>query len=386
MRLRRAIVWLTMIVVGLLPWALVTAGVAHADTVVLKPGTYTRGIDVPAGTIVQGGPGVVFDGRKRISPTGTGEIRSAAYRRIPVQDGHGMRFTQGQGCRRYVCRYSDQAWSGDRLLRQTAKKRWVRPGFFYVGGGRIWLHRSDAVDVRVSSGRVFGTVRGTLRDVTIVGFSGNAADRAVVRVDGGTLERVAIRDSAMVAVQATGAGPTLTDVVIDRAGWMGVSGVKCRDLRLDGVRITRVNGSRDFATFPQSGALKTSRCRGATLAEVTVDRVVGHGLWFDQSTTDTTITGTSVRRVQGRALFYEISHGLYTRDSLFSSTLPSKFAGASGVRLGPGTVFEPGYVTPTDRRNCPDPATRLCRGALASDRAWPYDPRITWKNDVRWVA
>ena len=167
---------------------------------------------------------------------------------------------------------------------------------------------------------------------------------------------------------------------------MGVSGTLCRNLQLDGVTIRNINRSRDFATVPQSGALKTSRCRGVTIAETRVDRVIGHGLWFDQSTTDTRIEGTSVRRVEGRALFYEISHGLYTTSSLFSSSEHSKFAGASGVRIGPGTVFDPGYRILRESRNCPNPATPLCPGALRSDRLSPYDPRVTWKNDVQVVG
>lgn len=320
---------------------------------------------------------VVFDGSKRIRLVGSGELRSAPYRRMPVTDGHGMAISRGQGLNKYVGRYPDQAWSGSRPLRQVRYKHQVSRGKFWVGGGRIYVHRS-AKDVRVSRLRSF-TINGTLVGATIQRFSPTPADGAAVRLNG-ALKDVRILDSANVALQVTNRG-VLDDVLIKRSGWMGISAVKCNSLKLDNVRIRRVNYHREWLTVPQSGAIKTSRCRNISADRLVVSKVTGHGIWFDQSTIDVDMTNVHTYKIDGRGLFFEISHGLTITNSLFTSKRPSKFAGASGVVIT-GTTFVPGYITPQDPRNCPDPKTPLCPGALASDRLTPYDRRITWVNDI----
>jgi hypothetical protein len=362
----------------------------RSDIVIrLKPGVYSKGLNVPVGTVVQGGPGVIFDGRRKVTNWKvSGDLRYISYKRIPVEKGHGIDFPNGQNCRQYVCRFADQVWSGTQLLKQVTKKEYVRSGRFWVGDGQLWIHKDNIKDTKVSSRRVWGNVAGTLRDVTIIGYSANAADRAVLRVEGGTLKNVIVKDSSMVAIQTVGNGSKLENVVIDRSGWMGIGSVLCKNTLLDTVTIKRINLHKEYSNTPQSGALKTSRCINTTIVNSKVDRVVGHGLWFDQSTINTLIRNTKVTRVSGRAIFYEISHKLRMYDSYMSSDKESRFVGASSS-IVTNTTFVPKYLILKDKRTCPDPRTPLCYGALRSDRLpiniWDslsLKNRPTWRNSV----
>ena len=383
----------------------VQAALNKGGVVTLPPGTYRfADLIIPAGATLQGDGRATLEGSRVIPEVAwkkAGDIRNVPYTPLPVVDGHGIAFTKGQNLKDPLGKHADQVWTradGDTRLRRVTGKAVVVPGTFAVDASGLWVHKVDtAAGILVSDKRVaIKDLRGTLRGVAVKRYSPTPADDAAVRVNGGFLDDVAVDSCAFVPVSVTGLDATLRRVTVTRGGWMGVSARLATNLQLEACTFDQVNDRGVFLPAPQSGAVKTSRCRQVTVTGARITRTIGHGLWFDQSTADVTVTGCTIT-VAGRGVFFEISHGMtMTGNTVTSSNNDAvRVAGSSGVVIVGNTLTGQGpavgiYVDERSRKGWSDPrnpitAEMKAAGVYASDRrtlAW-RDPAITWMPEVR---
>jgi hypothetical protein len=385
----------------------VQAALNKGGVVVLEPGTHRfSNLVIPKGATLDGKGKATLEGSQVISGwRPEGELRSAPYSQLPVVDGHGIAFSKGQNLADPMGKHADQVWTrrgaGDGRLRRVATTGAVKRGTFAVAGGRLWVHKDDeALGIIASRHRVaIKNLSGTLKGVAVARYSPTPGDGAAILVkDGGRIESCTIDSCSFASVRATGSKVVIKDTALSRCGWMGIAAVLCTTLRLENVSWTKVNSQRMFTASPQSGALKTSRCRGVTLINPTVREAVGHGLWFDQSTTDVDISGGSIDAT-GNGVFFELSHALRMKNLTVKAGQDAvKVSGASGVRIDAcrltGGRYGLGvYVDPRSRPKWADPQTALTAamkkaGVYASDRrpiAW-RDTRITWMPRVESVS
>jgi len=368
--------------------------ISQGGHVTIPAGTYTgiEKITVPKGAILDGKGKVTFDGAREVTDwKSRSGLKRTRYTPIPIEDGHGITFTTGQNLSDPRGKYADQAWLKKKStpLKRVIDVSKVVPGTFTVSNGWLYVHPTDAAGgVLVSDARVFGTIEGEVRGVTIKRYSPTAKDRAAVRLDGGALKNSTVAHSSFVAVSATGSGPKIVRCTISRCGWMGISAVLADNLILDRTVIRGVNPYGWFTSSPQSGALKTSRVRTAKLTKVKVKNTKGHGLWFDQSNLDVSVDNCNVS-ASGCGVFFEISHGLTLTNSTIKGSQAVKIAGASGVRIRNNTLVGDKDTVGiyTDKRSLPNaskPGTKLVPGSYASDRlpAKSWDRRLTWCPEV----
>lgn len=382
--------------------SLIDRGGAH---VVIPPGVYREGeLRIPRGKVVDGAGKVTIEGSVGLRDEwkSEGHLRGHAYTAIPARDGHGISFTHGQNLNDPLGKYADQVWTraaGDTRLRRVTDKRHVTAGHFAVESGMLWVHEDDHAKGILASGlRVAVTeLAGTLKGVTIARFSPTAADGAAIRVKSGTLDEVKVDGTSFVAISIDGGThATLQRVTVTRAGWMGVAALLTDDVKLDGCVFDRINDWGVFANSPQSGAVKTSRCRRVVIHNVTVKDSNGHGLWFDQSTLDVEVSNCTVD-VGGRAVFFEISSGLKLSASRLSGHNGGlRVAGSNGVRVVGCDISSDGseavaiMVDPRGRPGWSNPATRTTAEMhriapwISSDRqpASRWSSRLTWQPEV----
>lgn len=373
-------------------------------TVVIPPGTYRESdLRIPHGRVVDGKGRVTIEGSVALGGWHVdGHLRSTRYQPIPQRNGHGISFSGGQNLNDPLGQFSDQFWtraSGDTRLRRVGSKGAVGPGRFYISGSTVWVHESDAEDgILASSKRVaVAELAGTLKGVTIARFSPTPADGAAVLFkSGGRLEDVVIDSPAFVAVAASGCtNITMRKVTLSRCGWMGVSATMSDSVTIDECTFDKINDWGVFADSPQSGALKTSRCRGVTVQHSTVKGSRGHGLWFDQSTLDVEVANSTIE-VSGRGLFFEISAGLSVRNCRITGREGMRVAGGSEVRVRDSVLTGTGesalgvFVDPRGHSGWSNPATTMTSQMrsvapwIASDRQPPgrWSPRLTWQPEV----
>ncbi len=390
-------------------------GGGRPGTVVVRGGLYREGnLRIPQGRQVRivGFPGEVpvFNGATPVAQwTTAGALVWAPYRPQPVTDGSGIPFsTDTLGLNPpYVGRFPDQAWVGDRMLRQVPARNDVRAGTFWVdrNAQRIYVSASDAQSgpVEVSARDQFIRISGagsSLEGLRIMRFSNSADDYGVIFVDptahGTVLRHVEVHDAAFQAIQYSGdedrkvivRGATLEHVTVARPNWMGVSATLVDDLTMRWVRITGNDPYDEFYRLPQSGALKTSRTRNVVVADSLIADNNGDGLWFDQSSANVTIVGNRIVGNTGWGVFFELSDGLLMADNYVRSQGGGRaliVAGAGGAKIVNNTLVggtEPMGAFPDNRSKpgCADPAKPLCANSYPSDRDMvrPLPPTLDW--------
>lgn len=373
-----------------------------APTVVVRGGLYRQaGATVPTGQGVRivAYPGEIpeFRGSKQL-PDGwvkAGAVSRHAYTPRPVTDGGGISFSTGQNLQgNGIGKYPDQAWVGGTRLRQVTTKDAVVPGTFYVdrSARQIYLSSADVQrgGVEVSSHAVFLTIKapGTVVEgIRVARFSNGGGDRGVIRLSGSadhtSLRNVEILDASFQAVSLNGSGSrsgllmgtTLRDVTISGANWMGITADWADDLTLRRVLITSLNSAKEFKQSPASGALKATRTRRARVLDSLVRDVVGHGIWFDQSSAGVVIAGNDISGVTASSVFFELADDLLLINNRVTSNgqRAVKLAGASGLKLVNNTLIGAAdtigiYVDSRSKPGCANPTKPLCAGGYDSDR------------------
>jgi hypothetical protein len=394
--------------------AIASIGSGATATIVVRGGTYAEGkLQIPGTSQIRilayPGEVPVFNGARLLDGpwTSEGGLAWHAYTAQPVTDGAGISFTTGQNLTGAgVGKHPDQVWIGSTKLQQVPTKAEVTAGKFWVDAmaSRVYLTVADAAMPGVEASQLdqFIRIRGAgsvLEGLRITRFSNSADDYGVVLVEatagGSALRQVEIIDAAFQAVVHAGraddilVGAILEHVTIEGPNWMGVNSTYVDNLVLDRVRIVGADPFDEFTSSPQSGGLKTSRCRGVRVLGSDILDNKSHGLWFDQSNVDVDVVGNRLTGNTGSAIFFEISDDLLMINNYVRAVpgAPSavKLAGSSGLKLVNNTVV--GGADPigiyTDSRSkpgCAAPGEPLCTGSYSSDRdmARPLPTTLDW--------
>jgi PKD repeat protein len=379
--------------------AVAKVGSGQSATIVVRGGTYRQGnVSIPAGRTIRvvayPGEVPVFSGARVVSSgwVGEGSLSYAPYVAQPVTNGSGISFSSGQNLTGDgVGKYPDQAWVGSTQLRQVSAKSAVAAGTFWVdsANARIYLASTDVAkgNIEVSSRDQFLRSAGpgtTLEGITVSRFSPSGNDGGALHfgatASGSVMRNVRITEISFQAVQYSGWSPVvkgalLENVTIANCNWMGISANVVDDLVLRRVSITNMNMFSEFLAKPQSGALKTSRVRGAKVLDSVISNNKSNALWFDQSNVDVDVVGNTMSGNTGTAVFFEISDDLLLANNFISA--PGEKAvrlhGSSGLKLVNNTIV--GGAQPvgiyTDVRSmpgCADPSKPLCPESYSSDR------------------
>ena len=373
----------------------------QSATIIVRGGEYTDGnVTVGSGRAIRivAYPGElpVFRGSDKFDGgwTTEGALAWHAYTAQPVTDGAGISFTTGQNLTgSFVGKHPDQAWIGATELRQVTTKAEVAAGKFWVdaASGRLYLTATDAAKAGIEASKKdrFISIQGAnsgLEGLRITRFSNSANDYGVVLVgataSGSVLRHVEIIDPAFHSVVYSGeAGRIMQGALIDHVtirgpNWMGVGAVYVDDLTIRDSLFVGANSFGEFTTSPQSGALKTGRCRRIKVLDSEISGNQSHGLWFDQSNVDVDVAGNVIVDNAGSGVFFEISDDLLLINNFIRSTGGNravKLAGSSGLKLVNNTIL--GGADPvgiyTDNRSkpgCSDPSQPLCADSYNSDR------------------
>lgn len=394
------------------------AAAGSTGAVVVRGGTYHNQEDISIGSgkairiIAYPGEIPTFDGSQSAASgwTTEGSYSWHSYVEQPVTNASGMKFTEGQGLTGSgVGRYPDQAWVGATQLQQVTSKSSVTAGTFWVDAAndRIYLAATDVSTggVAYSEGGRFLSVSGAgsaLEGLRIVRYSNTASDYGVVLVNTSasnfSMRNVEIRDTAFQAMMLAGGAnstilknPTLENITIDSANWMGVSSNYVDNLVMRRAYMTNLNQWVEFRSSPQTGALKTSRNRGTRVLNSVFVNNQSHVLWFDQSNYDVHVAHNVILNNRNTGVFYEISDRFTMVNNYLrgNGATAVKLAGASGLKLVANTIIggDDGIGVYTDSRSktgCADPSQPLCAGSYASDRDYirTRPATLDWKPRI----
>ncbi|MBC7592098.1 MAG: right-handed parallel beta-helix repeat-containing protein [Salinibacterium sp.] len=388
------------------PLATVAAAIAKISsgsaTIVVRGGIYRQGsLNIGASRAIRiiayPGETPVFDGSQDLASGWTieGSLQYHSYTAMPVTDAGGITFTTGMNLTGdFVGKYPDQAWLGSTPLRQVSAKASVVDGTFYVDSmnGRIYLTAADVAigGVAASSLRQFLKISGAgsaIEGIRITRFSNTASDYGVVLLNTGannvTMRNVDIHDAAFTTVWIAGGSsqstiiqsPVFDHVTISGSNFMGIQSTLVDNLVLSKSNISDSNRFGEFATSPQSGALKTSRNRNIRIVGNEFDRNNSHGLWFDQSNVAVLVAGNRMLDNTGSSIFFEISDDLLLIDNYIRSAGGNgvKLAGSSGLRLVGNTIVSGRdplgiYTDIRSLAGCSDPSQPVCPVSYSSDR------------------
>jgi parallel beta-helix repeat protein len=269
------------------------------------------------------------------------------------------------------------------------------PGTFWTDreSNRLYLDASDAgkPGIEVSEVDDWGMIAAadvTIEGIRITRYSNSADDYGVIDIsataDNATLRNVEISDAAFQALTFNGKdadqidGGMLESVTVGGANWMGVVAVYTDGVIIRDSLLTGLNRWDEFASSPQSGALKTSRTRRMKVIDSEISNNRGQGLWFDQSNYDIQVAGNVITENSANGVFFEISDKLllinnYIRTNAGASGASVKLAGSSGLRLVNNTIVGGAdvvgiYVDKRSFPGCSDPRNKLCAGSINSDR------------------
>ncbi|MCA9581751.1 MAG: right-handed parallel beta-helix repeat-containing protein, partial [Myxococcales bacterium] len=376
-------------------------GSGQSATIVIRGGEYPQGETLlPSNRTIRiiayPGEVPVFRGSQKLTSgwTTEGNLKWHAYTPRPVTDGSGISFSSGQNLAgNKVGKYPDQAWIGQTELRQVPSKGEIVANTFWVDSGnkRIYMLSSDVNKGNVEASDLAWFLRVSAKNATIEGirierFSNTASDYGVIRfesaADDSVLRHVELFDASFLTLSYGGSagdilqGALLDHVTIGGSNWMGVNTSYVDDVVLQSVKITNLNPFGEFTTSPQSGALKTSRCRRVRVLDSEISDNQSHGLWFDQSNLDVDVAGNVIVDNNGSAVFFEISDDFLLINNYVKSdggNRAVKLAGSSGIKLINNTIV--GGADPvgiyTDNRSkpgCADPNQPLCENSYGSDR------------------
>lgn len=400
----------------------VTIARAHAaanpgDSIVVRGGVYRQAglqsnftISKSVKIVAYPGEIPVFNGAREVVDDWLDDARLKYidYVPQPVTDGSGISFTTGMNLiGDGVGKFPDQVWIGSDQLQQVAAREEVAVGKFWVDQerGRLYLHPSDAAQsgIEVSEVDDWATIAApdvTIEGIVITRYSNSADDYGVLDIsataDGVTLRNVEISDAAFQTLSFNGkdadqiVGGLLDKVTVRGANWMGVVAVYTDGVTLRDSLFTGLNRWGEFASSPQSGAVKTSRTRRTKVVGNSISNNRGQGLWFDQSNYDVEVAANVIVGNSANGVFFEISDKLLLINNIIradpgATGASVKLAGSSGLRLVNNTIVGGAdgvgiYVDKRSLPGCSDPLNALCSGSLKSDRdiARKRPPTLDW--------
>lgn len=322
--------------------------------VVLRAGSYTESVTVPAGKqlTVQNWPGeeVWLDGSRVV----TGWVRDGNAWRV---DGWTTRFdasptyTQGAPDNRTadwsfvnprypLAAHPDQVFVDGAALVQVGSRRAVVPGTFFAdyAARRLWIGTAPAGhQVRASTLTTGLTVRGAGSVVRGIGVRRYGTPvpmkgALLVLAPDVTVQDVAVSDNATQGMYVGGQGAvagvraTLRHVTLERNGMLGLESSYADGLVLDGV-LARGNNTQHFNSTPVAGGAKLTSARGITVTRSLFTGNEGDGLWLDESVYDATVTGNDSTGNTLHGVVVEISSDVLLADNLITGN------GGDGFKL-----------------------------------------------------
>lgn len=372
----------------------------QSATIVVRGGEYAEGnFTIPAGrtlrVIAYPNETPIFRGSQKFASgwTTEGGLAWHSYADQPATDAAGISFSQGENLNSMVGIYPDQAWIGTAQIQQVLTKGEVAANKFWVDApnNRLYLTTGDAAkaNIEASDKNQFMKVSGancTLEGLRITRYSNTADDYGVIRVENSgknlTIRNVEIIDPAFQTIAFAGSedsimdGVTMTHVTIDGPNWMGVDLNYVDNANIDAVKFVGANRWQEFKNSPQTGAVKTSRCRHVKITNSQITDNRSQALWFDESNVDMEVAGCFIDNNEGTGVFFEISDDLLLINNFIRSTgdyRAVKIAGSSGVKIVNNTII--GGADPigvyTDNRSkpgCADPAQPQCADTWSSNR------------------
>ncbi|MGB7980651.1 MAG: right-handed parallel beta-helix repeat-containing protein [Candidatus Nanopelagicales bacterium] len=287
--------------------------------------------------------------------------------------------------------FPDQAWSGDRPLRQVLDEDLVGPGRFYVPRSsatdsdpkptRMVVAASDAKDLRVSDSTgdflVIAADDVSIEGITVARHSPDwrtFATRIAAGLSGATLREVTVRDTASTPLKLAGtwreadglvSATVIDGVAVERSGWLAAVILYADDTAVTRSRFVGSDPWREFAGGPQLGGIKVTKSHRLAISGSDLKDNGGHGIWVDQSSYDVTIADSVISGNTGSGVFFEISHGLTLANNLIladGAGAGVRLAGASGVQLVNNTVVggATNVAVLTDFRSQPFSPGRPC--------------------------
>ena len=388
------------------------------DTIVVRGGIYRGQANVSlddSGLKVIAYPGEtpVFNGATDVTGangwTQEGVYSYRSYSPRPVTNGGGVNFSSSNTnlVDDGVGRYPDQAWIGDKGLKQVMNKSSLSEGEFFVdrSNNRLYMMASDTKRQGIEISRSAKsaserdrmlTINGkniTVEGLKIIRYSASAGDYGGILVAGGAsgskITNVELSDFPYEGIHyATGNVNSVTShVTINRVGWQSINTDRTDNYLLDYAKITHTDPFDEFTSSPASGAIKTSRNRNTKITNGLFTNNNSHGIWFDQSNINSVVANNTLIDNIGASVFFEISDGFIMANNYVrakGSAQAVKLAGSSGISLVNNTII--GGVDPigvyTDARSIPGcstrPSSNPCQLASEVQTYFPVPSTMDW--------
>ena len=338
-------------------------------TVVLRAGAYHESAIIPSGKklTIQNYPGEAawFDGSVVVS----GFVASGSVWKktgwMPVFD-HSPTYTPGApdnttanwsfvNANYPMAAYPDQTWINGVAQAQVGSLAAVKAGTFYVDRVNHVLYvgsNPTSATVRSSDLSTGINVSGAGSVVRGIGFHRYATSvpekgTVVLRAPGSVLENVQISDNATQGLYVggvnVGSSITVRDVTTDFNGMLGIESSYADNVVFERVRSER-NNTEHFNTAPVSGGLKITRSRGITIKDSVFSQNLGPGLWVDESSYDSKITGNDMIGNSSHGLSVEISAKAVIANNLIQGSGGNgmKINDVSDVQIWNNTVLDSG--------------------------------------------
>lgn len=228
--------------------------------------------------------------------------------------------------------HPDQVWIDNQAQAQVGSLAQLGAGKFYVdyAANRLYLGSNPAGrTVRASdlskaiSVRADGSV---LQGFGVSRFAPSVPDMGAVTMEkaNGRVSGMAFVDNATTGLSLLSSGLTVTGITAARNGMLGVHANYADKLSTSGVSALG-NNVEHFNSSPVSGGFKITRTRGITVVGGQFRDNDGPGLWLDESTYNSSITGNK--------LINNSSHGVSVELSSTSNLVNNLFVGNGGFGM-----------------------------------------------------
>ena len=374
---------------------------SSGGTIVIRGGTYRQAnhtLNKSLKIIAYPGEIPEFSGTKPVSGgwTTEGSLKYRSYNPLPVVDGSGITFSTGVNLQGDLAgKYPDQAWVGNKELRQVEAKSSLNDDTFWVDQTykRLYMTASNANQSNLEVSDLQFFLKATAPNTVLEGIrikryanDGRDSHQGVITYtcgsDNSEMNNVEIYDASFISVQYAGScgiikNSSMQNVTVENANWMGVGAAYTDDLTLNKVKLNGMNQFNEFKSSPQTGALKTSRTRRTKVLNSEVNNNKGHALWFDQSNVDVDVANnTLINNSGGASVFFEISDDLLLINNYIkpaNNGQAVKLPGSSGMKIVNNTLiggYDPIgiYTDVRSKPGCFDPSKPKCKDSYSSDR------------------
>lgn len=279
--------------------------------------------------------------------------------------------------------HPDQVWIDSSPQRQVARASDLRDGTFFVDTDRERLllgSNPRGREVRASTLSKAMTIVGAgsvVRGIGIRRYAPSVPDLGAVTVNRPdvVLEDLVITDMATTGLSVIATDVTVRNLTAARNGMLGVHANEADRLSITGL-LAAENNIEHFNRAPVAGGTKISRTQ-----EVTVDHSafldnLGHGLWFDESVADGTVTSSDLLRNTGAGVVTELSTRFVYADNLIVSNRMHGIwmINTDKVEISNNTLLrnDRNINLTMDKRRADNPSTP------GHDPRHPQDPSMSW--------